>query len=99
PAVEALASGTPLVASRAGALPEVVGDCAVLVEPGNIDELASAIGGLLDAPRRRHALGAAGRDRALSIYSWSAVAAQTVSVYKRAVARTSGQYNEEANAC
>ncbi|RDI65966.1 glycosyltransferase family 4 protein [Nocardia pseudobrasiliensis] len=99
PAVEALASGTPLVASRAGALPEVVGDCAELVEPGDIGELTAAIGGLLDAPRRRHALGAAGRDRAVAVYSWPAVAAQTVSVYERAAARTSGRHNEEANAC
>ncbi|MBY8855902.1 glycosyltransferase family 4 protein [Nocardia sp. CA2R105] len=87
PAVEAMASGTPLVASRAGALPEVVADCAELVEPGNVDELTRAIGGLLDSRRRLDELGAAGRRRALSVYSWEAVAAQTVSVYEQAIAR------------
>ena len=87
PAVEAMASGTPLVASRAGALPEVVGDCAELVEPGNVDELARVIGGLLDSRRRLDDLGAAGRRRALSVYSWEAVAAQTVSVYEQAISR------------
>ncbi len=87
PAVEAMASGTPLVASRAGALPEVVGDCAELVEPGNVGELTRSIGSLLDSRRRLEDLGAAGRARALSIYSWEAVAAQTVSVYERAIAR------------
>ncbi|WP_306364342.1 glycosyltransferase family 4 protein [Nocardia sp. CC227C] len=87
PAVEAMASGTPLVASRAGALPEVVGDCAELVEPGNVDELTRVLGTLLADPDRRRHLGAAGRRRALSVFSWEAVAAQTVTVYERAIAR------------
>ncbi|MQY17903.1 glycosyltransferase family 4 protein [Nocardia macrotermitis] len=87
PAVEAMASGTPLVASRAGALPEVVGDCAELVEPGNVGELTRTIGGLLDSRRRLDELGAAGRRRALAVYSWEAVAAQTVSVYEQAISR------------
>ncbi|WP_280264148.1 glycosyltransferase family 4 protein [Nocardia wallacei] len=91
PAVEAMASGTPLVASRAGALPEVVGDCAELVEPGNIDELTHTIGRLLDSRRRLDELGAAGRHRALTVYSWEAVAAQTVSVYEQAIARRTSE--------
>jgi glycosyltransferase involved in cell wall biosynthesis len=87
PAVEAMASGTPIVASRAGALPEVVGadgECARLVAPGDVDELTRALGELLDSPAQRHRLGAAGRRRALEVFSWESVAAQTVSVYKRA---------------
>ena len=50
PAVEHMASGTPLVASRTGALPEVTGDAALLVEPGDAEELAAALRGLLDSP-------------------------------------------------
>lgn len=95
PAVEAMASGTPLVASRAGALPEVVADCAELVEPGNVGELTRTIGGLLDSPRRLDELGAAGRRRALSVFSWEAVAAQTVSVYEQAISRH--RTDEESN--
>ncbi|MBL1073568.1 glycosyltransferase family 4 protein [Nocardia sp. 2] len=87
PAVEAMASGTPLVASRAGALPEVVGSCAELVEPGNADELTRVLGALLDSPDRLRQLGAAGRRRALTVFSWESVAAQTVSVYEQAIAR------------
>ncbi|MFB7720955.1 MULTISPECIES: glycosyltransferase family 4 protein [unclassified Nocardia] len=94
PAVEAMASGTPLVASRAGALPEVVGDCAELVEPGNVDELTRTLGALLDSPAHRHRLSLAGRNRALSVFSWEAVAAQTVSVYENAIAR-----HQEAISC
>ncbi|MFV8048553.1 glycosyltransferase family 4 protein [Mycobacterium sp. 48b] len=87
PAVEAMASGTPIVASRTGALPEVVGDdgaCARLVRPADVDELTAVLGELLDSPSERRKLGAAGRQRALDVFSWESVAAQTVSVYEMA---------------
>jgi glycosyltransferase involved in cell wall biosynthesis len=88
PAVEAMASGTPIVASRAGALPEVVGDdgaCARLVRPADVDELTQVLGELLNSPQQLRRLGAAGRRRALDVFSWESVAAQTVSVYQRAL--------------
>ncbi|MGB6203541.1 MULTISPECIES: glycosyltransferase family 4 protein [Mycolicibacter] len=91
PAVEAMASGTPVVASRAGALPEVLGDdgvCAHLVPPGDAAALTRALGVLLDDPDRRRRLGAAGRRRALDVYSWPAVAAATVAVYRDAIERS-----------
>lgn len=87
PAVEAMASGIPVVASRAGALPEVVGPdghCARLVAPANVDELTRVLGELLDSPAQRHRLGANGRRRAVDVFSWESVAAQTVAVYERA---------------
>ncbi|MED5816314.1 glycosyltransferase family 4 protein [Mycolicibacterium sp. 050232] len=90
PAVEAMASGTPIVASRTGALPEVVGDdgaCARLVRPADVDELTTVLGELLDSPSERRKLGAAGRQRALDVFSWESVAAQTVSVYEMALDR------------
>ncbi|GAS90962.1 glycosyltransferase family 4 protein [Mycolicibacterium brisbanense] len=93
PAVEAMASGTPIVASRAGALPEVVGndgECARLVRPADVDELTAVLGQLLDSPLERRRLGAAGRQRAVSVFSWESVAAQTVSVYEMARARSGG---------
>ncbi|MBF6271802.1 glycosyltransferase, partial [Nocardia farcinica] len=69
PAVEAMASGTPLVVSRTGALPEVVGEpgvCADLIPPGDADERAAALGALFDAPLRRQAMATACRARAVS---------------------------------
>jgi glycosyltransferase involved in cell wall biosynthesis len=90
PAVEAMASGTPIVASRAGALPEVVGadgECARLVRPADVDELTSVLGELLDSPKELARLGAAGRRRALEVFSWESVAAQTVAVYEKAIAK------------
>ena len=77
---------TPLVASRAGALPEVVGSdgsAAVLVEPGDPSDLADALGSLLDDQPRRTALGVAGRRRVEARFTWSAVAAATAAAYTR----------------
>ena len=90
PAVEAMASGTPVVASRAGALPEVLGpdgECADLVTPGDVAGLTAALRRQLESPERRHWLGTAGRRRALDVFSWESVAAQTVAVYRQAIAR------------
>jgi glycosyltransferase involved in cell wall biosynthesis len=87
PAVEAMACGTPLVASRGGALPEVVGDCGVLVEPGNPSDLAAALGALFDDEPRRRALGAAGRRRVEDRFTWRATAAATAEVYAEVAAR------------
>jgi glycosyltransferase involved in cell wall biosynthesis len=92
PAVEAMASGTPIVASRAGALPEVLGadgQCARLVPPGDVEQLTRVVGELLDSPEQLRRLGAAGRRRAVEVFGWESVAAQTVRVYQQAIARTS----------
>jgi len=85
PAVEHMASGTPLVASRTGALPEVTGDAAVLVSPGDPEELAGAIGRLLDSPRERERLSAAALTRVQERFAWPAVARATVAEYRRAI--------------
>jgi glycosyltransferase involved in cell wall biosynthesis len=90
PAVEAMASGTPVVASRAGALPEVLGPdggCARLVPPGDTVELIRVLAELLTSPDQRRRLGVTGRQRAVEVYSWESVAAQTTRVYERAIAR------------
>jgi glycosyltransferase involved in cell wall biosynthesis len=88
PTVEAMACETPLVVSRTGAIPEVVGPdglCADLVTPGDVGELAAALGGLLDDPARRARMGAAGRRRARSRFSWRSVAEATAGAYADAV--------------
>jgi glycosyltransferase involved in cell wall biosynthesis len=81
PAIEAMACGTPLVASAAGALPEVVGDCGRLVRPGDPAALAAAVGELLADPKGRAGLGEAGRDRVRTRFAWPAVAASTAAAY------------------
>jgi glycosyltransferase involved in cell wall biosynthesis len=93
PTVEAMACATPLVVSRAGALPEVVGPdskCADLVPPGDSEALARSLAALLDDPDRRARMGEAGRRRALRKYSWTSVAAATAERYAAAIERTRG---------
>ncbi|HEV2796329.1 MAG TPA: glycosyltransferase family 4 protein [Nocardioides sp.] len=89
PTAELMACATPLVVSRAGAIPEVVGDdgvCADLVTPGDVGELVSAIAALLDDPGRRTAMGAAGRARVEEMFSWRAVAEATAAAYEETIA-------------
>jgi len=85
PAIEALACATPLVATTAGALPEVVGPdgvSALHVPPADPEALAAAIGRVLDDPDLAARLGAAGRARVVELYTWRAVAQRTVAWYR-----------------
>jgi glycosyltransferase involved in cell wall biosynthesis len=88
PAVEAMACATPLIATTGGALPEVAGTdgkTAVLVAPGDPAALADALSELFDDDERRHAIGAAGRRRIETSYTWRAVAESMVEVYRDAI--------------
>jgi glycosyltransferase involved in cell wall biosynthesis len=92
PAVEAMACGTPLVATTAGALPEVVGPdghAALHVPPADPESLAAAIGRLLDDPALRARLGANGRDRVLANHTWRRTAMATAAWYREAIERGS----------
>ena len=87
PAVEHMASGTPLVASRTGALPEVTGDAAVLVTPGEDEELAAVLRRLYHSPAERAALADRGLRRVGERFAWPAVAQATVGQYLAAMER------------
>jgi glycosyltransferase involved in cell wall biosynthesis len=88
PAGEAMASEVPVVSSRGGALPEVVGEdgaCGVLVPAQNGSALARGIDALLDQPERRLAMGKAGRERVLREFTWRRAAERTVDAYREAI--------------
>lgn len=86
PAVEAMACGLPLVATTAGALPEVVGDAALLVPPGDPCALADQLTVLLGDAGMRRALGDRGRDRVLGRFTWEAAARATAERYREVAA-------------
>jgi glycosyltransferase involved in cell wall biosynthesis len=83
PAAEAMACGTPVVATAAGALPEVVGTAGggILVRAHSADALARGISELLAQPAARAELGALGRKGVVAAYSWPSVARRTAEVY------------------
>ncbi len=88
PAVEAMATGTPLVATTGGAIPEVAGpdgETCLAVPPGDADALAAALVRLLEDPRLRRRLGAAGRARVLARFTWGRAAESTAELYRAAI--------------
>jgi starch synthase len=81
--LEAMACSTAVVASRVGGIPEVVADGVngLLVPPDDPGALADALNVLLRDPGRAEAMGHAGRERAVTEFSWETVAAQTAALY------------------
>lgn len=78
PALEAMAAGTPVVAASSGALPEITGGAAIMVDPLDVEDIAR---GLENAIRDTGTIGEAGRKRA-SLFTWSRAAEETLAVYE-----------------
>ncbi|ALC23487.1 glycosyltransferase family 4 protein [Streptomyces pristinaespiralis] len=92
PAAEAMATGTPLVATTGGAIPEVAGpdgETCLAVPPGDAEALAAALRRLLGDPDLRARLGDAGRARVLARFTWKQAAIGTAERYREAIAASS----------
>lgn len=89
PAAEAMGCETPVVASDAGGLPEVVEDgvTGLIVPRGDSAALADAMGTLLADPAKRAEMGRAGRERALRLFDWDRTAEQFERIYASVMAR------------
>lgn len=87
PVIEAMAAGLPVIATRGGALPEIVvdGETGILVERGDGEGLAAAIGTLLQNPALRARMGAAGRRRVQQLFTWDRSVARLQSLYDTAL--------------
>jgi glycosyltransferase involved in cell wall biosynthesis len=85
PLIEAMMSGTPVVATRGGAFPEIVEDMrtGLLVERSDAEGLAEAILQLLSNPNRREAMAQAAFERASTRFSWECVAEDLLKQYER----------------
>ncbi|QMV25232.1 glycosyltransferase [Streptomyces sp. SCUT-3] len=89
PAAEAMATGTALVATTGGAIPEVAGpdgETCLAVPPGDPGALAAALGRVLADDGLRRRLAAAGRERVLARFTWEAAARGTAERYRAAIA-------------
>jgi len=81
-----MAGRTPVVASRASSLPEVVGGSGILVDPYDVEALADAMWLVhTDEALRRHLI--AQGERRVSAFSWDRAASETLDVFARAAAR------------
>jgi glycosyltransferase involved in cell wall biosynthesis len=85
PAVEAMASGVPLITTSGGALPEVVGDAAMIVPPADVAALTKAITYLFNNPEQRKKLVQVGLARVNAVFSWPKAAQEVVDIYREAI--------------
>lgn len=85
PPLEAMASGTPVIASNVTSIPEVVGDACILLPPSDISAWSDAIEQLVRSPASRSALAERGLEQAAR-FSWKQTGKQTADVYRRVLA-------------
>jgi glycosyltransferase involved in cell wall biosynthesis len=81
PIVEAMACGCPVITSNNSAMPEVAGDAGILINPYNIEEIASAIEKVLTDFSLRNKMRQKGLNRA-KMFSWERTARETLKVFK-----------------
>jgi len=86
PLLEAWSAGVPVVAARAGSIPEVAGDAALLVDPADTQVLAGALNRVITDDATRTDLVARGRDR-LGCFSWSHTARALAACYRQLARR------------
>ncbi|PIE56603.1 MAG: glycosyl transferase family 1 [Desulfobulbus propionicus] len=82
PLVEAMASGCPVVCSRAGSMPEIAGEAACYFDPADQDAIAGQLVAVITDSELRHRLIEDGRERAQR-FTWERCVRQTLEVYKR----------------
>jgi alpha-1,3-rhamnosyl/mannosyltransferase len=82
PVAQAMAAGTPVIASNVSSLPEITGDAALLVDPRSLTELRDALNRLLLSPTLRAELAAKGRSRAQA-FRWEACAAKSLAFFRK----------------
>jgi len=82
--LEAMAHGLPVVATRAGGIPDKVsdGETGRLVAPGDVEGLAGALADLAADPPRRQQMGGRGRERAEADFSWARIIERVLALYR-----------------
>lgn len=83
PVIEAMSLGTPVITSARGALGEVAGDAAIIIEPDDVAGMAAAMKRIIEDSSVAEALRSAGCERAKK-FSWRRTAKETIKVYRKA---------------
>ncbi len=86
PVLEAMAHGTPVVASKETSIPEILGEAGVLLDPYDVTAWTEAVVTVVNDERQRDTMKALGRARAAE-FTWARTARATLDVYRRVVAR------------
>jgi glycogen(starch) synthase len=81
--VQAMSAGLPVVASRIGGIPETIGDCGLIVEPGNADKFSQELVGLISNPHLRKHLGRKSMLRARELFDSRIVVGTMLSFYRQ----------------
>jgi len=79
---DAMAMAKPVVATNMNDLPQILDGCGWIVEPGNPDELATAIVNVLSNPEEASEMGQLARKRCIEKYSWDAIESQLVAIFE-----------------
>ncbi len=86
PPLEAMACGTPVIASKAPAMPEVIGDAGLMFDPYDPEDIARAIMQIHDDRQLRDSLAARGLER-VKLFGWRRTAEKTLGLYRRLLHR------------
>jgi glycosyltransferase involved in cell wall biosynthesis len=84
PVLEAMACGTPTITSNVTSLPEVAGNAALMVKPGDVEELTQALRQVLNDPLLHRQMSERGLEQARQ-FTWERAARATLAVYQNAV--------------
>ena len=82
PVLEAMACGCPVVTSNSSSLPEVVGEAGIMVDPLDVEQLADAIGKVVEDESLAHGMRYRGLERARQ-FSWERCALETIAIYRK----------------
>ena len=82
---EAMACGTPLISTESGGLKDVIGDSAIKIASGSIEEIENKIISLFQSPEKREQLSLKGRNRMEDLFDWKIAALNYVKVFEETI--------------
>ena len=91
---EAMACGVPLVSTHSGGLKDVVGDCALKIQPKSSEEIEKAVMDLFQNPEQRKELAKKGRERMEELFDWKIAAKSYVAVFQEVIESFKNEHNK-----